>query len=72
MRPAVDIQSLSNDWLSSKGRLPQLRRENRERRRQAPGTIGFFLVEEAPLCGLNAKRVDPSISDVTRCPIVYT
>ena len=22
--------------------------------------------------GLNAKRVDPPISDVTRCPIVYT
>ena len=28
---------------------------------------GFRVVHE----GLNAKRVDPPISDVTRCPIVY-
>jgi hypothetical protein len=58
MRPAVDIQRVSNEWLSRKGRLPQLRRENCERWRQAPDTIGFFLVEEASLCGLNAKRVE--------------
>ena len=33
-------------------------RENRERWRQAPGTIGFFLAEEASLRRLNAKRVE--------------
>ena len=43
MRPTVDIHGLSKDWLSSKSRLPQLVRENCERWRQAPGTIGFFL-----------------------------
>src|SRR5262245_10539929 len=58
VRPTVDIYGLSNDWLSSKGVLPQLVRENCERWRQAPGTIGFFLAEYASLRRLNAKRVE--------------
>src|SRR5262249_43690357 len=49
---------LSKDWLSSEGRLPQLVRENCERGRQAPGTIGFFLAEYASLRRLNAERVE--------------
>src|SRR3990170_7293508 len=55
---ALDIHSLSNEWLSSKDGLPQLVRENRERWRQPPGTIGFFLAEETSLRRLNAKRVE--------------
>src|SRR4029079_10314626 len=43
MRAAVDIQSVSNEWLSREGRLPQLRRDNCEWWRQAPDMIGFFL-----------------------------
>src|SRR5262249_24984019 len=58
VRLTVDIHGLSKDWLSSKGRLPQLVRENCERWRQAPGTIGFFLAEYASLRRLNAKRVE--------------
>src|SRR5262249_25878490 len=58
VRPTVDIHGLSKDGLSSKGRLPQLVRENCERWRQASGTIGFFLAEQASLRRLNAKRVE--------------
>src|SRR3954447_7792677 len=58
VRPTVDIHGLSKDWLSSIDRLPQLVRENCERWRQAPGTIGFFLAEYASLRRLNAKRVE--------------
>src|ERR1041384_6330678 len=58
VRPTVDIHGLSKDWLSSKGRLPQLGREHRERWRQAPGTIGFFRAEHASLRRLNAERVE--------------
>ena len=43
--PTVDIHGLSKDLLSTKGRLPQLLRENCEQWRQAPGTVGFFLAE---------------------------
>ena len=55
---ALDIHGLSNEWLSSKNGLPQLVRENREGWRQASGTIGFFLAEEASLRGPNTKRVE--------------
>src|SRR5262249_19136466 len=58
VRPTVDIHGLSKDWLSSKGRLPQLVRENCKGWRQTPGTIGFFLAEYASLRRLNAKRVE--------------
>src|SRR3954464_9606872 len=58
VRPTVDIHGLSDEWLSCKGRLPQLVRENCERWRQAPGTIGFFLAEYASLGRLNAKGVE--------------
>jgi hypothetical protein len=58
VRPTVDIHGLSNNWLSSKDRLPQLVRENCERWRQAPGTTGFFRGEEASLRRLNAKRAE--------------
>src|SRR6185436_2541815 len=58
VRPTVDIHRLSKDWLSSKGRLPQLVRKNCERRRQGPGAIRFFLAEYASLRGLKAKRVE--------------
>src|SRR5262249_39509433 len=58
VRPTVDIHGLSKDWLPSKGRLPQLVRENCERWRQAAGTIGFFFAEYASLRRLNAKRVE--------------
>src|SRR6185503_10983987 len=34
------------------------RRRKCERQRQAPGTIGFFLAEDASLRRLNAKRVE--------------
>src|SRR5438093_11041659 len=57
VRPTVDIHGLSKDWLSSKGRLPQLVRENSERWRQAPGTIGFFLAEYPSRRRLSHKRV---------------
>src|SRR5499427_5443507 len=63
VRPTVDIHGLSKDWLSSKGRLPQLVRENCERWRQAPGTIGFFLAEYASLRRLNAERVEQTDVD---------
>src|SRR5204862_6922034 len=66
VQPTVDIQSFSDEWLSCKGRVPQLRRENRERWRQAPGTVGFVLVEEASLCGLNAKRIEEMDIDRNR------
>src|SRR5688572_14668000 len=55
---ALDIHGLSNEWLFPEDGLPQLVRENRERWRQAPGPIGFFLAEEASLRRLNAKRVE--------------
>src|SRR5262245_47341871 len=58
VRPTVVVHGLSKDWLSSEGRLPQLERENCERWRQAPGTIGFFLAEDASLRRLNAKCVE--------------
>src|SRR5687768_14285153 len=58
VKTALDIQGVSNDRLSSKDDLPQLVRENRERGRQAHGTIGLLLAEEASLRRLNAKRVE--------------
>src|SRR5213592_732308 len=63
---ALDIHGLSNEWLSSKDRLPQLVRENRERWRQPPGTTGFFRGEEASLRRLNAKRAEQTGVDRNR------
>src|SRR4029434_1139980 len=63
VRPTVDIHGLSDEWLSSKDRLPQLVRNNRERWRQPPGTTGFFRGEEASLRRLNAKRAEQTRVD---------
>ena len=57
MRPAVDIQSVSNEWLFRKSRLPQLRRQIASGGARPPTrSVSSWL--EASLCGLNAKRVE--------------
>jgi hypothetical protein len=58
VRTTLHLHGLSNDCLFVKNGLPQLGREDRERRCQTSGTIRFFLAEEAPLRRLNAKRVE--------------
>ena len=59
MRPTVDIHRPSDDGPSCKQGLPQLVRENRDRRRQRAGPISsLFLGETSSLRWLDAKRVE--------------
>src|SRR5262245_12474186 len=66
VKPTVDIHCLSDERLTSKDRLPQLVRNNRERWRQPPGTTRFFRGEESSLRWLNAKRAEETRVDRDR------
>ena len=65
--PAIDVHGPSDDRLSAKCALPQLVRENRERRpsqaRAGGHRVGFSRAEEASVRGLDAEHREQVVVD---------